>query len=160
MHRGLVSGGLGLLLLVGCGVQSTCSPPPSSKVSCADASAPHHAYVVVEHLSGSWIQACVGFAEVSIDGQKIMDGSGVEYQAQAVRSGKVMCQVDNEPTQYAECFPQNRPYWALFIESKGRWSSAPGGFADVHLGDRDALGWHYVQASDPAPSPPPMPREL
>lgn len=153
MRGCLVSGGLCLLLLVGCGSQAT----PATKTGC-DASTPHHAYVVVQHLNGASIQRCVGFSGAYIDGQTIMDRSGIEYETRTVSSGKVVCQVDLEPTQFSECFPQNRPHWALFVESGGHWSSAPGGYTDVQLHDGDSLGWHYVWASDASPAPPPLPR--
>jgi hypothetical protein len=104
------------------------------------------------------MERCIGFSGAYIDGQAIMDRSGIEYQAKAISSGKVVCQVDLEPSQFDECFPQKRPYWALFIESDGHWSSAPAGYADLQLHDRDALGWHYVQAADLAPAPPPLQR--
>jgi hypothetical protein len=113
--------------------------------------------MVVQHMSGAWFERCVGFATASIDGQTVMDQSAIEYQAEPVTSGKVVCQVDLEPKQYSQCFPQNQPYWALFVESGGRWSNASGGFTDVALKDGDALGWHYVNAADPAPAPPPLP---
>ena len=158
MFSRFVSGGFGLLLLVVC-APPACAPPASS-VSCTDAAAPHHAYVVVQHLSGTSIERCVGFTEPSIDGQTVMDRSGIQYEARPVGSGKVVCQVDLEPSQFTACFPQNQPYWALFVESQGHWSSAPGGYTEIQLRDRDALGWHYVSSGDPAPAPPHMPRQL
>jgi hypothetical protein len=154
MRGYFLGGGLSLLLLVGCGSQAT---PATNSTGCAAGTA-HHAYVVVQHLDGVSIQRCVGFSGAYIDGQSIMDQSGIEYQARSVSSGKVVCQVDLEPSQVSECFPQNGPYWALFIESGGRWSSAPAGYTDVQLHDGDSLGWHYVWASDPSPAPPPLPR--
>jgi hypothetical protein len=132
------------------------SSPTNPTSSCANAGAPHHAYVVVQHLSGASVQKCVGFAEDTIDGPALMDKSGIEYQAQTFSFGKAVCQVDNEPAQYSACFPQNQPYWALFIETGGAWVSATKGYTDVKLHDKEALGWHYVQAADPSPAPPPL----
>jgi hypothetical protein len=134
---------LGLLLLA-----AACGSQPAMS---------NHAYVVVQHMAGGTIKRNVTFTGAWIDGLSLMDRSGIEYQARSVSSGKVVCQVDNEPVSFAECFPQNKPYWALFIASGGRWSSAPGGVSDVRLHDGEALGWHYVPAGDPAPSPPPLP---
>ena len=108
-------------------------------------------------MSGAWIERCVGFSSDSIDGQTIMDRSGIEYRAQVVSSGKVVCQVDREPSQFSQCFPLNQPYWALFVETSGQWASAAAGYADVRLRDTQAIGWHYVRATDPAPAPPPKP---
>ena len=144
MRRALVCGVSGLLLLGSCSSQ----PAASS----------HHAYVVVQHLSGSSLERRVDFTAGEIDGVAAMDRSGLEYQAQSVSTGKVVCQVDNEPAAFATCFPQNKPYWALFITNGGRWTSAPGGLSDVKLRDGEAIGWHYVPADDPAPAPPPMPK--
>jgi hypothetical protein len=144
------------LLAVACG-----SPAASSAgaTTCTGPSGNNRVYIVVEHLSGATMQRCVGFATSIIDGQTAMDQSGIEYQAHAVSAGKVVCQVDFEPKQFSQCFPQNQPYWALFVESGGRWSNAPGGLTDLHLHDQDAIGWHYVGATDPAPAPPPLARE-
>lgn len=105
------------------------------------------------------MERCVGFTGASIDGQTVMDRSGIQYETQSISSGKVVCQVDLEPRQYTQCFPQNRPYWALFIESGGHWSSAPGGYTDVQLRDKEAIGWRYVQPGNAAPAPPPLARE-
>jgi hypothetical protein len=127
--------------------------------SCVNASAPRHAYVVVEHLSGATVQACVGFSTVAIDGQTLMDKSGIKYQFQKFSFGSAVCQIDNEPAQYSQCLPQNQPYWALFIESGGTWTPAQSGYTDAVVRDKEALGWHYVQVADPSPAPPPAAKE-
>src|SRR2546426_410362 len=106
------------------------------------------------------IKRCIGFAPTYIDGQTIMDRSGIQYQVQYLEAGKAVCQVDLEPRQYRECVSPNSPRWALFIESQGRWSKAPGGYTDIQLGDGDALGWRYVRAEDQAPGSPPLPRRV
>lgn len=146
------------LVFAACGGSSpTSQSTPAS--SCANAGAAHHAYVVVEHLSGASVQKCVGFAGDTIDGQSLMDQSGVEYQAQTFSFGKAACQVDNEPAQYSTCFPQNKPYWALFVETGGAWATAMNGYTDAKVHDKEALGWHYVQATDPSPAPPPLAKQ-
>ncbi len=139
------------------GSQSAANPSPTN--SCVNASAPHHVYVVVQHLSGTTLQKCVGFSSSTIDGKTLMDQSGIEYQAQTFSFGSAVCQVDNEPQQFTQCFPQNQPYWALFIESSGAWTTAQNGYTQAVLNDKDALGWHYVQAADPSPAPPPPAKE-
>lgn len=144
------------LVIAACGGSSPATNPTSS---CVNAGAPHHAYVVVQHLSGTSLQKCVGFAEDTIDGQTLMDQSGIEYQAQTFSFGKAVCQVDNEPAQFSKCFPQNEPYWALFIQTGGAWTSASSGYTDAKLHDKEALGWHYVQAADPSPAPPPLAKQ-
>ncbi|HYR50626.1 MAG TPA: hypothetical protein VES90_10610 [Candidatus Eisenbacteria bacterium] len=161
MRNHLLTGGIAFLLIACSALIAACGAPVAtsnhqSSSACSDAGAPHRAYVVVQHQSGATMQSCVGFGGVFIDGQTLMDRSGIQYEAHAVSSGKVVCQVDFEPRQFSQCFPANQPYWALFIESGGKWTSAPGGFTQVQLHDKEAIGWHYVGALDPAPSPPPL----
>ncbi|MEA2656741.1 MAG: hypothetical protein QOI23_2106 [Chloroflexota bacterium] len=146
------------LVFAACGGSSPASQTSPSS-SCVNAAAAHHAYVVVEHLSGTSVQKCVGFAGDTIDGQSIMDQSGIEYQAQTFSFGKAVCQIDNEPVQYSACFPQGKPYWALFIETGGAWATATNGYTDAKLHDKEAFGWHYVQAADPSPAPPPLAKQ-
>ena len=141
------------LVIAACGGSSPAASPTSS---CVNAGAPHHAYVVVQHLAGTSVQKCVGFAEDTIDGQALMDKSGIEFQSQTFSFGKAVCQVDNEPAQFSKCFPQNEPYWSLFIETSGAWTSATTSYDVLQLHDKEALGWHYVQAADPSPAPPPL----
>ena len=166
MRNHLLSGGLALLsiacsalfacsaLLAACGAPIPTSTK-SSHVACAGASNPHRAYVVVEHMSGATLQSCVGFGGDFIGGQILMDRSGIQYEAHFISSGKVVCQVDYEPRQLSQCVQANQPYWALFIESGGKWIGAPGDFTDAQLHDNETLGWHYVGAMDPLPAPPP-----
>lgn len=158
MRSRFVPGGtglIGLLLLLGA-CTSQCGSSHTSMV-CSGNSTAHHAYVVVEHGSGDSITRCIGFSGDSIDGETAMRLSGIEYRAETISSGKAMCQVDGEPAKSEQCFPQNQPYWALFVESNGHWSSAPGGYTQVTLHDGNALGWHYVKANESAPAPPPLP---
>ena len=143
------------LVIAACG-GSTPTSQPSPTNSCVNAPAAHHAYVVVQHLSGATLQKCVGFSGDTIDGEALMAQSGVEYQAQTFSFGKAVCQIDNEPTSYPKCFPDNKPYWSLFTETGGAWASAANGYTTINLHDKEALGWHYVQATDPSPAPPPL----
>ena len=139
------------------GSPAQANPTPTS--SCVNASASHHAYVVVEHLTGASVQKCVGFTTDTIDGKTLMDLSGIQYQAQTFSFGSAVCQIDREPQQFTQCFPQNQPYWALFTQSGGQWTTAPNGYTQTVLHDKDALGWHYVRATDPSPAPPPPAKE-
>ena len=163
MRKHLIGASATLVLAITTVITSCGGSPGTATTSpantCVNASAPRHAYVVVEHLSGTTVQACVGFSTDAIDGQALMDKSGIKYQFQKFSFGSAVCQIDNEPPQYSQCFPQNQPYWALFIESGGKWAPAQSGYTDSVLKDKDALGWHYVQASDPSPAPPPAAKE-
>ena len=146
-------------LVTACGATPGGTAATTPTPTCVNASAPHHAYVVVEHLSGTTFQKCVGFTTDTIDGKTLMDQSGIEYQAQQFSFGSAVCQVDKEPAQYTQCFPQNQPYWALFTQTSGTWAQAQSGYTDLKVADKDAIGWHYVQASDPSPAPPPPAKE-
>jgi hypothetical protein len=145
------------LFIAACGGSPTSQASPTS--SCANAGATHHAYVVVQHLSGASLQKCVGFSGDTIDGQSLMDQSGVEYVAQTFSFGKAVCQVDKEPAQFAKCFPDNQPTWWTFIEAGGAWTCAQTGYTAVTLHDKEAIGWRYVQTTDQCPTPPPLAKE-
>jgi hypothetical protein len=146
------------LVIAACGSASPNSSA-SSASSCVNAGAAHHAYVVIEHFSGASLQRCVGFAGDTIDGQSLMDQSTIRYQTQTFSFGKGVCAIDNEPAQYSECFPKDKPYWSLFIETSSAWAAAPTGYTAINLHDKDALGWRYVESSDPNPAPPPLAKE-
>jgi hypothetical protein len=147
------------LVIAACGASPGSSSSANPASACINAGAQHHAYVVVEHLSGTSFQKCVGFNGDAIDGQTLMDQSGVKYETQTFSFGKAVCAVDNEPAQYSQCLPQNQPYWALFVETGGTWAGAQTGYTAINLHDKEALGWRYVQATDQSPSPPPLAKE-
>jgi hypothetical protein len=146
------------LVIAACGGSSPASQA-SPTSSCINAGAVHRAYVVVQHQSGTSLQKCVGFAGDTIDGQSLMDQSGIEYQAQTFSFGKAVCQVDNEPTQFGTCFPPNQATWWAFIEAGGVWACAQTGYTAVTLHDKEAIGWRYVRTADPCPPPPPLAKE-
>src|SRR5256714_5233903 len=108
MFRGLVAAGLGVLLLVACGSPPVAPHSASSRVACVDAGAPHHAYVVVQHMSGAWLQQCVGFGPDIIDGETIMDRSGIAFDAPRAASTRLMCRVDLEPSADVACGRANQ----------------------------------------------------
>ena len=143
------------LVIAGCGSPTSATPAASPTPTCLNASAKHHAYVVVQHLSGASLQACVGFDGDTISGTDLFSRSRVEYQTAVTSFGPGVCQVDNEPAQFSTCFPQNQPYWSLWLETSGAWSMAQVGFDKTTFHDHDAMGWHYVQPTDPSPAPPP-----
>ena len=146
---------LALIAIAACGGSpSTATASPAS--TCVNAAAPHHAYVVIQHLSGTAVQKCVGFTTDTIDGQTVMDQSTIQFETQTFSFGKGVCQIDNEPAQFSKCFPQDKPYWSLWVETNVKWTSAQTGYTDVKLHDKDAMGWHYVQSTDPSPAPPPL----
>ena len=145
----------GLLSLAACGG----SPAPAAAGGgCAGGSQPHHAYLVVEHLSGRTVDRCVGFSGPTIAGDQLMKESGVVFSTQHFSFGDAVCSMDREPAAFDTCLPQNAPYWALWTEKAGAgWQQAQVGYAAVQLADGDALGWRYTPATDQNPSPPPPP---
>jgi hypothetical protein len=147
------------LVIAACGSSSPATSVASPASSCVNAAAAHHAYVVAQHLSGASLQRCVGFDGDTIDGQTLMDKSGIEYQVQTFSFGKAVCQIDNEPAQFTVCLPQNQPYWALFVYAGGAWAGAQTGYTAITLHDKEAIGWHYVPSTDASPAPPPLPKE-
>jgi hypothetical protein len=148
------------LLAASCGGSGAASPSASGTTAvCVQSSAPHHAYVVVEHQSGKTIQRCVGFSGATIDGENLMKQSGIQYQSAETSFGRSVCQIDQEPAHFSQCFPAGQPYWALWIESARTWSYAQTGYTQIKLQDRQAIGWEYVPQTGPSPSPPPLPRQ-
>lgn len=157
-HLIWASASLAVVIIAACGSSSptaTVTPSPT----CVNAGAPYHAYIVVEHLSGTSEQKCVGFTGATIDGKSLMDQSGIPYQTQTFSFGLGVCAIDNEPAQFSECFPKDKPYWSLFVESGGAWVAAQVGFDQEKLKDKEAMGWRYVPAADQTPSPPPLAKE-
>ena len=151
---------LTLSLAVACGGSPSAGSggTPSPASSCVNPSAPHKAYVVVQHADASHkLQKCVGFSGDTIDGQTLMDQSGIEYQTQTFSFGKAVCQVDSEPAQYTSCFASAGPNWTLFVDTGGTWTEAQTGYTQVTVHDKDALGWIYT--ADPSPAPPALPKE-
>lgn len=143
-----------LTSVAACGGPASTGSSGNQAASCVNASAAHHAYVVVEHSSSATLQKCVGFSGDSIDGQSLMDKSGIKYQAQDYGTlGKAVCQIDNEPAQFTKCLSDSGPWWLLFVETGGQWQSAQTGYATVAIHDKEALGWVYTAAASPSPPP-------
>jgi len=153
----VVSATLAILIAAACGTSTQTATTSTPSAACAG-SGTLHAYVVVEHLSGSSLQRCVAFSG-TINGKQLMDESGISYQTQTFSFGLGVCAIDNEPAQFTQCFPQGKPYWSLFTEHAGAWTAAQTGFDQISLQDKDALGWRYVPAADQTPSPPPLAHE-
>ncbi len=156
-HLRWASASLALLAFACGGTSSTPASSPAAE-TCVNAKAAHHAYLVVQHLSGGTVQKCVGFDGAQIGGDDLMQQSGVKYETQTFSGlGKAVCAIDGEPAQFSECFPKDKPFWALFVETgRGPWVTPEVGYGAVNLKDGDALGWRY-ETSGPSPAPPPTP---
>ena len=153
-----VSATLALTLVAGCGSAAGSSAgAASSGTACVNAGAAHKAYLVVQHADGKVVNKCVGFAAAQINGEDLMKQSGIEYQAQTFSFGKAVCQLDDEPAQFSECFPKDKPFWALYELVGGQpWVQAQTAYTQVDLKDGDALGWTYASPTA-SPAPPPLP---
>jgi hypothetical protein len=165
LRAALVGAGAPLvLLLAGCGGSSSGSATTAvspTTAACVNAGATSKAYVVVDHGGGRSSQRCVGFDGEQITGEDLMTRSGVQFQAQTFSGiGKAVCQLDNEPAQFTECFPKDKPYWALYVSHDGgTWEQPQTGYTGVTLKNGDALGWEYESATaSPPPPPPPTPK--
>ena len=157
-HFAAASATLAIFITAACGTSSSPTATATTPSPTCAGSGTLHAYVVVEHLSGTTIQRCVAFSD-SITGKQLMEQSGISYQTQTFSFGVGMCAVDNEPSTFTECFPQGKPYWSLFTEHAGAWTASQTAFDQITLHDKDALGWRYVPAADASPSPPPPANE-
>ncbi len=162
MRKHLIGASATLALILGaaggCGGTAT-NAVASPASSCVNASAPHHAYVVVQHLSGATFQKCVGFSGDTIDGSTLMLQSKIEVQTQTYSFGLGVCQLDNEPKSYTQCLPSTGPYWSSWLEVGGTWSMAQTDYTHVTLHDNEVLGWRFEDQSDPSPAPPPQAKE-
>jgi hypothetical protein len=149
-----------VLVAAACGGGAGASPlSPSAATAvntCAKAhQSKHLAYLVVQHLSGQAIERCAGFAGDAIEAGAVMNDTGIQYQV----VGTMICQIDHEPLQATACSP-DQAHWSLWLYSAGSWTVPPGGYGQLQLHDREALGWRYVVSPVPAPSPPIAPRPL
>jgi hypothetical protein len=145
------------ILIAACGGATAAPSATSATATCVNAKAAHKAYLVVTHQDGKTVQRCVGFDADQLNGDDLMKQSGVEFQSQTFSFGKGMCQIDNEPAQFSECFPKDQPYWALFTAAgSGAWIPAQTGYTAINLKAGDAMGWRFTPATaSPAPTPAP-----
>jgi hypothetical protein len=144
------------ILIAACG--ATAAPATTSATAtCVNAKAAHKAYLVVTHQDGKSVQKCVGFDADQLNGEDLMKQSGIEFQTQTFSFGKAVCQIDNEPAQFSECFPKDQPFWSLFTAAgAGAWTPSQTAFTAVNLKAGDAMGWRYTPATaSPAPTPAP-----
>ena len=114
--------------------------------------------VVVELGNHQVLNRCVGFTGTALAAETILHDSGIEFAIQHFSFGDAVCQVDNQPPTYSDCFGSGQPYWSLFLwTGKGPWKSAQTGVSEVTLKSGDAMGWRYEPASGSAPPPPTPP---
>lgn len=159
MRNRFIGAVLTTLVMTACGLPSAAQPKSAAThITCTDASAKHHAYVVVQHMSGTWLQACVGFDGAYIAGEAAMQRSGIEYRAETLGTARVVCQIDLEPANASGCAGRNHPRWVAFQGSGGHWLQAGSSFVYLLMRDSEVIGWRYVPADVITPAPPPLPR--
>lgn len=151
MKRLLLS--LLVALLAGCSGSGGAAGSGAGSAGKACPNHGHHAFVVVAHLDGRVVQRCVSFSGSEISGQRLMQDSGLAFEAKAAPLGKTMCRVDGEPAAAPSCGPG----WTLFQEAGGSaWLRAQSPYDLVAVRDGDALGWRYATPGA-TPAPPPLP---
>lgn len=140
------------LFLAGCGGAQAST---TGSATCSGSSP--HAEVVVELGSGKVIDRCVDFKGRELAGEAALKRSRIEFATQHFSFGDAVCQIDNDPRTYSDCFGTGQPYWELFLWSgKGPWKEAQTGISEVELKSGNALGWRLVPAQGNT-SPPPRP---
>jgi hypothetical protein len=139
----------------GSGASSAATQSPGPSTRCGSAGK-HHVYVEVVNGGRVIATGCAGFDGANLDALTVMQHSGVQYATQKFSFGTAICQIDHIPASYAQCLPQNAPYWADWTWNGSAWASVQTGPEQVMLADHQALGWVYTSASgSPAPPPPP-----
>jgi hypothetical protein len=120
--------------------------------TCAGAG-PNHSTLVVTHADGSTVTRCVAFTADSINGQQLLDTSGIKWSGQSFSFGEAVCAIDGEPAAYTECLGKDN-YWAAFTAgSDGTWQLAMVGISDITLHDGEAEGFRYVPTTGTATEP-------
>lgn len=113
--------------------------------------------VVAELGDQHVIDRCVSFKGSQIKGEAALHRSGIEFAIQHFSFGDAVCQIDNQPKSFTDCFGTGQPYWALFLWSgAGKWRSSQTGISEVELKPGQALGWRYDPSHGTA-LPPPLP---
>ncbi len=130
---------------------------PSASGSCAGVPGAHHVRLVVEPAAGDVIARCVGFAGKGLPALTLLKDSHIELGTQTFSYGVGICQVDNVPAHYTQCFPSGKDYWALFLSKNGRtWTSPSVGVSDITVPPSGSLGLRYDSPTGTA-APPPHP---
>lgn len=110
------------------------------------------AAIVVQHADGNTTSECVTFEGEKIDGEELLNLSGIPYVADFGNSmGSILCSIEGEGCDFPgeKCFcqcsePGSCAYWAYFVKDEvGNWIYAPIGarLREVVDGDLDAWMW-------------------
>ncbi len=139
-------------LLAGCGATSAAVGP--NHTTCGGSG---QADVVVELGNGHVVRSCVPVGAAGVGAETLMRRSGIEFALQHFSYGDAVCQIDQDPRSYSQCFGSGQPYWALYTwAGKGPWRSATTGISDIRVKPGGALGWHFGTGTPAAPPKPPL----
>lgn len=114
------------------------------------------AAIVVQHADGTVRSACVSFEGVEIDGEDLLNLSGISYIADFGNSmGSILCSIEGDGCDFPgeKCFchcsePGSCAYWAYFVKTEeGRWTYAPIGARLRKVGDGDLDAWVWIEAA-------------
>ena len=139
------------------GALASLAPLRPAPAACAG-SGSHHAALVVEHGDGSVVRRCVAFDGDSINGEQLLNDSGVAWSGQSFGGfGEAVCALDGEPARYTECPGADR-YWAVFAarstgSGTGEWQLTSVGISGLTLHDGDAEGLRYGPTSGTPAAP-------
>lgn len=146
-------------MLAGCSSSTPTAAVSGAGASCSGVSGAHHVRVVVEASPSKIVSSCVGFSTPTLSAVKALEKSKIELGTQNYGGslGLAVCQADDVPAHYTQCFPTDAPYWAVFTSSDGAaWAAAQVGLSQITVDPGDSVGLRYDPASGTA-APPPAP---
>ena len=112
------------------------------------------AAIVVKHSDGSTSSACVTFDGDEIDGEELLNLSGIPYVADFGNSmGSILCSIEGDGCNFPseKCFcdcskPGSCAYWGYFVkDEEGGWVYAPIGARLRKVVDGDLDAWVWVE---------------
>jgi hypothetical protein len=128
----------------------------SSCISPAENEIEGRAAIVVQYADGNITSACVSFDREEIDGEDLLNESGISYVADFGNSmGSIICSIEGEGCNFPgeKCFcqcsePGSCAYWSYFIKDEsGGWIYAPIGARLRKVKDGDLDAWVWVEGA-------------
>jgi hypothetical protein len=120
--------------------------------------------LIIQHENGEWQSYCLTFTGDEINGEELLDLSGIPYLSDAGNPmGSIICMIEREgcdfPAEKCLCQCSNQrqcSYWAYFVLHENEvWIYSPFGASlrKVHDGDVDAWVWlNRVNRDQDAPT--------
>jgi hypothetical protein len=128
----------------------------SSCISPTEIKGEGRAAIVVQHSDGNITIACVSFDGEEIDGEDLLNQSGISYVADFGNSmGSILCSIEGDGCNFPseKCFcqcskPGSCAYWSYFIrDESGKWIYAPIGARLRKVKDGDIDAWIWVEGA-------------